>query len=596
MSLKNFARLAAAAALGLATLTAAAAVARADAPPSARIDVKWAVKIPLRDGVRLNGTLYLPKGHATPTPCIFELTPYISDTYHARGVYFASHGLPFMIVDARGRGSSEGQFRPMIQEAKDGYDIVEWLAAQPFCNGKISMWGGSYAGYDQWATAKERPPHLATIVPVASPHAGADFPYRNNIASNYLFQWLTYTSGKTGQDRLFGDGDFWNALWRDRFEKGLAFNTLEHSLGGEQTSLREWLAHPEIDSYWESYVASDDQLRALTLPILTITGSYDGDQPGALTWYRRYMAVATPDQRARHYLIIGPWDHAGTRTPQAEFGGLKFGPNSLLDVQKLHVDWYNWTMSGGAKPDFLKKMVAYYVMAADEWRYADTLEAATAESRPFYLDSLANADRLFASGSLSDKAPGAGKPDRYVSDPRDVAGAALQAEPDATGYASQRAVIAAEGKALFYHTAPFDRDTELTGDFRLSAWIAIDQPDTDFQVAVFEVTRDGQSILLSTDVKRARYRDSLRQAKLVTTKDPIRYDFNSFTWMSRKIAKGSRLRLVISPMNTIDTQKNYNSDKPVNDQTMADARTVTVTLFHDKAHPTALYVPFGQPK
>jgi len=94
-------------------------------------------------------------------------------------MFFARRGMTFAIVDVRGRGNSDGIFRPMIQEATDGYDVVEWLARQSYCNGKVGMWGGSYAGYVQWATAKELPPHLATIVPVASPYAGTDFPMRN---------------------------------------------------------------------------------------------------------------------------------------------------------------------------------------------------------------------------------------------------------------------------------------------------------------------------------------------------------------------------------------------------------------------------------
>jgi putative CocE/NonD family hydrolase len=101
-------------------------------------------------------------------------------------MYFAAHGFPFLTVDVRGRGNSEGSFRPLIQEAKDGYDVVEWLAKQPYCNGKISMWGGSYAGYDQWATAQEFPPHLATIVPVSSVGPGVDFAVRNNTFPPYL--------------------------------------------------------------------------------------------------------------------------------------------------------------------------------------------------------------------------------------------------------------------------------------------------------------------------------------------------------------------------------------------------------------------------
>lgn len=565
-------------------------------PDAAKIEMRWGVKIPLRDGVELNATIYLPKGQAAPAPCIVTLTPYIGQSYHDRGVYFAAHGLPFLTVDVRGRGNSGGEFRPLIQEAKDGHDVVEWMARQSWCNGKVSMWGGSYAGYNQWATAKEAPPHLATIVPVASPYPGYDFPTRNNMAAPYLMQWLTFTSGKTSQANIFGDPFFWSSLWRERFEKGEAFSTLPKVFGGDQKILQEWISHPEVDAWYDSYAPTPEQFRALDMPILTITGSYDGDQPGALAFYKTHMRLAEPAQRAKHYLIIGPWDHAGTRTPQPEVGGVKFGPESLLDLPKLHLDWYAWTMAGGAKPAFLKKPVAYYVMGAEKWRYADTLEAITAEQRAYYLDSTANATRVMASGGLSPVGAGKGAPDSYVYDPRDVSGAALEAGIDPSSLTDQQLVLAGDGKQLVYHTPVFDKPTELSGFFRLSAWIAIDQPDTDFQVSVYEIDGKGGSILLTNDVIRARYREGLRASKLIATRDALRYDFNSFTFVSRQIAKGSRLRLVIGPMNSIYTQKNYNSGGVVSDETMRDARPVTVKLLHDKAHPSALYMPIAQPE
>jgi hypothetical protein len=132
-------------------------------PASADYDLRWGVKIPMRDKVELNATLYVPRtkdGTLLPTPVIFTLTPYISDSYHARAAYFASHGYAFALVDVRGRGNSSGEFEPFAQEPHDGHDVVKWLAQQPFCDGKVAMWGGSYAGFDQWATAKESPPHL----------------------------------------------------------------------------------------------------------------------------------------------------------------------------------------------------------------------------------------------------------------------------------------------------------------------------------------------------------------------------------------------------------------------------------------------------
>ena len=118
------------------------------------VDLRWGVRIPLRDGVELAATVYRPASQKEPLPVVFTLTPYIGDSYHPRAMYFARHGYVYALVDARGRGSSGGSFDPFAQESRDGYDIVEWLARQPWSNGKMAMWGGSYAGHDQWATAR----------------------------------------------------------------------------------------------------------------------------------------------------------------------------------------------------------------------------------------------------------------------------------------------------------------------------------------------------------------------------------------------------------------------------------------------------------
>jgi uncharacterized protein len=574
--------------------------AQAAEPPqpwdASKVELTWGVKIPMRDGIRLNATVYTPKEQKAPAPCIFTLTPYIAQSYHERGMYFAGHGLPFLTIDVRGRGNSEGQFRPFLQEAQDGHDVVEWLATQPYCNGKVSMWGGSYAGYDQWATAKEFPPHLATIVPVASPYAAVDFPMLNNIVYPYDIQWLTYTSGRASQDRLFGDSTFWATKYREWFESGRPFRELDTIIGNPSPIFQEWIQHPHPDAYWDSYNPTAEQYAKLSIPILTITGSHDDDQPGALTHYREYMKHASPEGRARHYLVIGPWDHAGTRTPKAEFGGLKFADASLVDLPQLHLDWYAWTMQDGPKPSFLKKAVAYYVMGAEKWRYADTLEAVTAESRPYALDSRVNANDALTSGSLEPNGKARGAPDSYVYDPRDVSTAELQTQLNQeANLVEQRLVHANHGKELVYHSAPFATNTEISGSFKLSAWLAIDQPDTDFAVSVYEIRQDGGSIYLTGDVLRARYREDFRTPKLVTTTKPQRYDFTRFTFVSRTVAQGSRLRLVIAPINLIYSQKNYNSGGVVIDESMQDARPVTVKLYHDAKHPSALYVPVGQP-
>jgi uncharacterized protein len=578
-------------------VSSVSAAETAPAPDNAGpVDFQWGVKIPLRDGVRLNATVYRPQGQKDALPCVFTLTPYISQSYHDRGMYFAGHGYVYLTVDVRGRGNSGGEFTPLLQEAKDGYDVVEWLAQQSYCNGKVTMWGGSYAGYDQWATAKELPPHLTTIVPVASPYAGVDFPRRNNIAYPYDVQWLTLTSGNTSQEKIFGDSPFWAAKFKEWYLSHRAFKDIDTIVGNPSPVFQTWVAHPMIDAYWDSYNPTAEQLAKLDMPILTITGQYDGDQPGALAHYRAHMAHGSAHARAQHYLIIGPWDHAGTRTPKADVAGLTFGKASLLDLNKLHKDWYDWTMKSGAKPEFLKDRVAYYVLGegAEDWRYAGSLEAATSELRPLYLDSRDGvANDVFASGALGAAKASRSKPDRYVYDPLDTSSASIQAVEVPNMLTDQRLMLQQAGKQLVYHTAPFQKAVDIAGAFKFSAWIAIDQPDTDFYVSVSEVQPDGTAVFLSDDMLRARYRASSRAGQLVPKGSVVRYDFDKFMWVARRIQAGSRLRLIIAPLNSMYTEKNYNAGGIVAEETGKDARKVTVSLYHDAQHPTALFVPIA---
>jgi putative CocE/NonD family hydrolase len=304
--------------------------------------------------------------------------------------------------------------------------VIEWLAQQPFCDGKVTMWGGSYAGFNQWAAAKEFPPHLATIVPVASAHLGTDFPFPNNVGQSYDVQWLTFTSGRTVQGALFGDSDFWRAKFLEAYKKHLPFKDLDTFIGNPSPSFQRWIAHPTYDSYWQAMAPTREQYQKLSLPILSITGQYDGDQLGALTYYRDHLANASPEARAKHFLIVGPWDHAGTRTPTDDVGGVKVGPGALLDLNDLHRQWYDWTIKGKAKPEFLKDQVAYYLIAAGnsgadgEWKYAPSLEALTKNPRTFFLDSEnGDANGVSRSGSLTENKPKQGA-DTYTYDPLDT--------------------------------------------------------------------------------------------------------------------------------------------------------------------------------
>jgi putative CocE/NonD family hydrolase len=576
-------------------------------PAPADYDLRWDVKIPMRDKIELNATLYLPKtpdGVPSKTPVIFTLTPYISDTYHERAAYFASHGYAFALVDVRGRGNSGGEFEPFANEPRDGHDVVEWLAKQPFCDGKVAMWGGSYAGFDQWATAKEFPSHLATIVPAAAAHPGLDYPFPQNVGLSYDVQWFTLTRGRVGQQNLFADQKFWRTKFLEAYKKHIPFKSLDSLVGNPSVSFQRILKHPTIDAYYDAMVPTREQFQKITLPILTITGQYDGDELGALSYYRNHLANASPDARAKHFLIIGPWDHAGTRTPTAEVGGVKFGPAAVIDLNDLHRQWYDWTMKNGPRPEFLKNQVAYYLLASGnsgangEWKYADNFERLVANPKIFNLDSKnGDANGVFRSGALTENPPSGGA-DTFTYDPLDTTRGEIVDGIDPkekTAGIDQTYALSIGNDGLVYHTDPLPNETPFIGCPAVTLWLSIDTSDVDLSAHLYEIQPDGTSIALWSDTRRLRYRESLREAKLVKPGEIVRCDFNPGLFVARRLMKGSRLRLVVSSPNSILWQKNYCSGGVIAEETAKDARTCHVQVYHDTQHPSAIRLPLREP-
>jgi putative CocE/NonD family hydrolase len=560
----------------------------------ASVVIDWGVRIPMRDGISLHGVVYRPKQINAPLSGVVTITPYIADSFHEAGVFFASSGFLFVVVDCRGRGNSQGKFRSFHTDGIDGHDVVEWLSRHPLCNGKVAMGGGSYSGRNQWSTAMHTPPHLATIMPRCASYPGLDFPIRNNIGEQYTLQWLAFTAGNTLQNNLFRDQAYWSALWRDRFCKGRSFASLaaEHPVVSE--ALAEWIAHPEPDAYWDAFNPTPEHYASMSHPVLTVTGIYDDDQHGALAYYRMASAHGSRALRDANYLVIGPWDHEGVGAPKRSLDGVDFGADGVIDMRAFSAAWYQWTMADGERPALLADNVAYYVTGAKEWRHAPSLEAITNHLQPLYLTSCGSQPRLSQPGRLSSTAALGIDADQYIYDPLDVSTADLELDILPYNIADTRLLEAQDGKQLVYDSEPFERDTELSGFFRLDAWMGIDQPDTDFRVLIYILESNGRSVLLTNDTKRARYGDSLREPRLAKSPEPRLYSFDTFWFTSRLVRQGERIRLVIGPYNSIYTQKNFNSGKKVADETSDDAKTVTVTLKTGGEHDSVLYLPVAR--
>ena len=559
-----------------------------------KVKIRLGIPIPMRDKVKLSATVYEAVDRKEPQPAIVVLTPYERDNFHKRGMYFAGKGFVFVMADTRGRGNSGGKFEPFINEGKDGHDVVEWVAKQKWCNGKVGMYGGSYSGIVQWATLKERPPHLKTIVPVSSPHVGVDFPTIGGIFPAYFLRWLTSVSGNTLNQELFNDNDYWRSRFLEHYQSFKPYRELARTVGVPNPHFQTWLDHRVVDDYWKSLILTDGDYKKIDVPILTISGQYDVAQAGSMEYFLRHMKHGSDEHKRQHYLILGPWDHAGTRTPKSLLGGVDFGKRSELDMNKLHEDWFNWTLRDGPKPKILVRRIVYYVSGLNRWKDINELKRIPTKMTKLYLHSDGKSGDVFHSGQLSPEVPDTCcKPARYTYNPIDTRPAELEKKSSEEFLTKQGHVINMFGHGLVYHTKPFTEKREIAGKMKFVAWIKLNVPDTDFHVSVFEIQPNGSSVYLAESQLRTRYRTSSVKETLVEPGKILRYEFSGFNFVHRVLQQGSRLRFVFRTPNSIYLEKNFNTGGPVEEQQRKDMRTAEVTLYHDAEHPTHLQIPEG---
>lgn len=590
----------------LLVLMALPLAAQSSPAPENVYDFTFDVRIPMRDGVRLHASLYTPHGLSGPAPVVFNMTPYTSDGFHGEAVYFARRGYVFAAVDVRGRGTSEGEFEPWRNDGRDGHDVAEWLAKQPFSNGKIGMMGHSYGGRAVWSTIKERPPHLAAAAPISASYPMYGW---HNILTPDLLQWFLLTAGATSNTQILGDADFWVAKLRELYLSNRPLRDFDRIVGSPTPLFQRFLDHPTLDAFWTDPTPTPADFARIDLPILTVTAQYESNNVGPLWYYREHEKFASPAAFAKHRVLIGPWDHHGARRPVRNAGGIEFGPAAEVDMKKLLADWFDYSMGGGSLPALLADPVRYYTIGAEAWRGASKLEPLTpvrsaetpgakvlpAAARTFYLDS--NSDKpsegagsLSRPGRLAETPPVGGTADRWTYDPHDLRPGLAETQETvewAKGIAGPDDLW---GSGLAYATAPFAQPFEIAGFPRITAWIALDVPDADLSVRLELIGPDGSAVLLGEEWARARYRTSLEKERPVPSGVPLDYAFE-LPFVARVLPAGSRLRLIFRSPNSIFLERNWNGGGVVAEESGQDARTAHVTLLHDREHPSRLEMP-----
>jgi uncharacterized protein len=570
-------------------------------------DIEMSRMIPMRDGVRLEAWLFKPAHLQGQAPAVLELTQYDIDGGRDRDFKaFVKRGYVFVQVEVRGRGRSGGEKSDNLglQVGRDGYDAVEWIARQPWSDGHVFMYGGSFVGMTQWHTAAQLPPNLSGIAPYVPIYPGWDVPNTNGIPQAWSAVILGYVSGRTLNDDFIA-GDYWQRKMLEHYARQAPFSTLDEDIGiaqddwwmrdggGRKLSfMKMWLDHVGDRAFNLAAQPTRAQLAGMHFPVLTATGFFDDDQPGTLHYYRRFLDYATPAQAARILLVIGPWGHLGTQHPRKVIEGLAIPDSAVLDMNELHAEWYDWVLGRGPRPALLRDRVTYYMMGADEWRSAHSLAGASSgKNLTLYLEAAAGTPSdIFHSGSLSPSKPGKEPPARIIDDPRSLPELAVARYAAEENLHSQ--FRAYEQDALVFHSAPLARSVDVAGQMRLSLIVQSDAPDFDLWAQVQMVMPDGTAVTLGEDMRRARFRDGFFRQELVRPGQVVTIPFR-FNWIGWRLPAGARLRLVLMPLNSPDYQKNYNTGGRIGYENPKDARVAHIALFHDGGRPSALLLPLA---
>lgn len=545
-------------------------------------------RVPMRDGVTLSADIFLPPTGDGPWPAILQRTPYDNtmELWVGIAVFFARHGYAFVSQDVRGRCDSEGAWEPFVNEGPDGYDTIEWIADQPWCDGKIGMMGGSYGGLVQWLAAKERPPHLTALVSTAA--AGRwmeELPYQHGVFAPYWMYWLNLVGGRTQQRPSFGQPPVpdWSRIYTHH-----PLRDLDLALGRTNTVWRRWLEHNTFDDYWRR-LSLIGHFSEIDLPVLHITGWFDGDQWGELHYW--HGMIDESPAADRQWLLAGPWDHAGTRTPRRQLGGRDFGPGALVDMNAVHLRFFDHFLKGidnGADTD---RRVRIFAMGRNEWRDEDQWPPAGTVVTPFYLHSGGTANTLAGDGRLSPDAPAGDEPaDSYVYNPDD----ATPSVQDVTSIMSGSSPLDHRWRqrrddVLVYTGEPLTEELEITGHPFVVLHAESDCPDTDWHVTLCDVHPDGRSEELTGGCLRAAYRDGL-EARPSAIEPGRVYEYTVELMATSNVwLPGHRLRVTVASADYPGTARNPNTNAPTGDD--EEVRIATNTIHHTAAHPSRLLAP-----
>jgi uncharacterized protein len=534
------------------------------------------VQVPMADGVSLSTDVVFPASGGE-WPVILIRTPYskVSDRILEWASFFADYGYAVVAQDVRGRGDSDGEWEPWVNEFGDGHDTVEWIAAQPWCTGKVGMLGGSYEGWVQWAAAARHPAHLAAMVTSGSPGRWfRDWPYRFGafFASDYL-EWLNRTARRVVQPVPFPS---W--AW---YVNHPSLRTLDTDTGRPLASWQAALDHSSYDSYWHSLdITGYEQM---DIPVLHLTGWWDACAPGEYHHFHQMRKLSPA--AGRQALVVGPWDHGGAVvTGLAVEGDLAISAQGTVDLRVVWERWFARWLKGDPA-DSQEAAVRYYSLGANEWRESSSWPPAGSKDHVLY---------LHADGSASTEHSATEAFREYDYDPaRPVLSMLMPHNRDRLEWAPRPAVlIDGRDDVLRYRTAPVESSLSIAGPLHAVLYASTTGTDTDFVVSLCYVRADGSATIVSDGIVRAAMRASVEDVSLL---EPgkiygLIVEVNDIAF---ELAAGEALEIAISS----SLAPNYHPNPNTGLGYAGDAPPIVVrqTIYHGGQHPSRLVLAVTPP-
>jgi predicted acyl esterase len=551
----------AAALAALATAVAAAPPAKKQAAPAAApepppLPPHQEVFMPMRDGVKLAANVFVPDGKG-PWPVVLERTPYLKDgellRYMGGVKRYTDHGIAFVMQDVRGKGHSEGFYSAFADDIVDGYDTVEWIAKQPWSNGKIGMTGASAMGITSNLAAVAAPPHLVAAYVMVAP--------------NERF-YNSYMGGVLKEKDTVG------------WERAQSIS--DEAIARAYTGV--------VDNVITRRSDMGQGMKFIRIPIYNVGGWYDifnNGNPYNFAWLQNQGSEGA---RGNQKLFMGPFGHGNLS------GGLAYpGADTMMANADQELRWWDYWLKGIDNGIMDEPPVRYFMMAAAEkGAYSSKNRLLTSANWP----PASREVRYYPTPDhgLMPRVPTAEDAKiSYRDDPTNpvptAGGANLTFD---RGPMDQRA-IPGRPDYLRFETPALDHDLAVAGHVSVEVWGATDGPDTDFMAKLVDVYPDGYEAIVLDAPIRARYRygrapDDIR---MMTPGAPEKLVIDMWN-TAITFEKGHRIELVITSSNSPRFEVNRNNGAPPGD-TSTPARVATNTVYLDREHPTALVLPVIYP-